>query len=120
MYSMKPRTRVYLVFAIASLGSLSAQSRKEFEAVSIRANPNADSSDTKTTPGRLSLIAVTPLSLVIRAFGVLQQQIIGAPGWLYTERYDILAVTGGADRLTDKERQPFMQAMLEDRFQFKF
>ena len=63
---------------------------------------------------------MTPLSLLFRAFGVLGPQIIGAPGWASTERYDVVAVTGGADRLTDKERQPFIQAMLAERWNLRF
>ena len=94
---------------------------KEFEAVSIRPNRSGSpSSDTNTTPGRLSLVNVTPLSVLLRAFGVRAPQIIGAPDWVSSERYDILAVTGGADRLTDAERQPFIQAMLADRWNLRF
>jgi len=36
------------------------------------------------------------------------------------ERFDIVAVTGGADQLTDKNRQPFLQALLADRFGLKY
>ena len=100
---------------------LCAQSGGRFDAVSIKPNRSGlPNSDTNTTPGRLSLINATPLSLLFRAFGVLGPQIIGAPGWVSTERYDVVAVTGGADRLTDKERQPFIQAMLAERWNLRF
>jgi uncharacterized protein (TIGR03435 family) len=56
----------------------------------------------------------------LRAFGVSGSQIVGAPGWVSSEHYDVLAVTGGADRLTDKERQPFLQAMLAERWNLRF
>jgi serine phosphatase RsbU (regulator of sigma subunit) len=39
-------------------------------------------SDTNTTPGRLSLVNVTMLSVVLRAFGMMRPQIVGAPDWL--------------------------------------
>jgi uncharacterized protein (TIGR03435 family) len=94
---------------------------QQFDAVSIRPNhTGAEGSDTSTTTGRLTLINATPLSLVWRAFGVQNHQVVGAPAWIATERYDIVAVTGGADRLTDKERQPFIRALLTDRFAFKY
>ncbi len=110
-----------LVALLLGIALLEAQSSGRFDAVSIKPNRSGlPSSDTNTSLGRLSLINVTPLSLLLRAFGVLGPQIIGAPGWLATERYDVVAVTGGADRLTDKERQPFTQAMLAERWNLRF
>ena len=97
------------------------QSAAAFDAISIKPNRSgAAGSDTNTTPGRLSLVNVTPISLVWRAFGLLDPQVAGAPDWMSSERYDVIAVTGGADALSDKERQPFLRAMLADRWQFRF
>src|ERR1700740_2701676 len=88
------------------------QSRSTFEVISIKRNRSGmPGSDTNTTPGRLSLINATPLSLILRAFGVQPSQVVGAPDWVSTERYDIVAVTGGGDALSDKERQPFVLSM---------
>jgi uncharacterized protein (TIGR03435 family) len=113
--------RNWLVLIFVAVSPLYAQSTRTFEVISIRPNRSgAQASDTNTTPGRLSLINVTPLSLILRAFGVLVPQIVGAPDWLSTERYDVIAVTGGDDALTDKSRQPFIQAMLAERWQFRF
>ena len=110
-----------LALGLLPAGWLSAQSQGQFDAVSIRPNRSGSpSSDTNTSLGRLSLLNVTPLSLLLRAFGVQESQIVGTPGWVSTERYDIVAVTGDANPLTDKERQPFLQAMLADRWQMLF
>jgi uncharacterized protein (TIGR03435 family) len=110
-----------LALHLLLIASLCAQSSGRFDAVSIRPNRSGlPNSDTSTSPGRLSLINVTARSLLLRAFGVQESQIIGAPGWVATERYDVIAVTGGADRLTDKERQPFLQAMLAERWNLRF
>ena len=114
---------VWLLASLFLLGleSLWAQPGARFDAVSSKLNRSGlPNSDTTTTLGRLSLTNVTPLSLLFRAFGVLGPQIIGAPGWASTERYDVVAVTGGADRLTDKERQSFIQSMLEERWNLRF
>lgn len=98
-----------------------AQSSAKFEAVSIKPNRSgAAGSETDTTPGRLSLVNVTPLSILLRAFGVLAPQIAGAPAWILTERYDVIAVTGSGDALTNEARQPFLQALLADRWQFRY
>ena len=109
------------VAAITSLAPAYAQSGRAFEVVSIRPNrEGGEASDTTTTPGRLSLINATPASLIRRAFGIQEWQIIGSPAWISTERFDIIAVTGGADQLTDKSREPFLQALLADRFGLKY
>ncbi len=111
-------------FAIAAWlfpALLLAQSPRRFEAASIRANRSgAEASDTSTTPGRISLINATIISVVRRAFGVQDSQIVGAPAWLTSERFDILAVTGGGDALSDRDRQSFLQALLADRFGLKY
>jgi len=106
---------------VAVAVAVSAQSQeKSFEAVSIKRNRTGLASDTNTTPGRLSLVNVTLLSVVERAFRVLGPQIAGAPEWLSSERYDILAVTGDGADLTDESRQAYLQALLVDRCQFSF
>ena len=113
---------VFLI-AIAAAGSaVGAQSpAKTFDAVSIKLNRTAEAvSDTSTTPGRLSLVNVTMLSVVLRAFGVMPPQIVGAPGWLTSERYDILAVTRDGTPLTDVARREYLQNLLADRCRLRF
>jgi uncharacterized protein (TIGR03435 family) len=107
-----------LLLAVAvAVSSVTAQSpEKAFDAVSIKRNRTADAaSDTNTTPGRLSLVNVTMLSVVLRAFGVMRPQVAGAPDWLTSERYDILAVTGDGAALTDESRREYLQKLLADR-----
>lgn len=100
---------------------LQAQSSKTFDVVSIKPNRSgAAASETETTPGRLNLINVTPLSLLLRAFGVLTPQIVGAPGWLATERYDVVASVPGGAVLTDQTRQAYMERMLTDRWRLRY
>jgi uncharacterized protein (TIGR03435 family) len=113
--------RGLVLFAAVAILPLQAQFTRTFEAISIKRNRSeAAASDTNTSTGRLSLINVTTLSLILRAFGLQNSQVISAPGWLATERYDVVAVTGGADALTDKQRQPFLQAMLAERWNLRF
>jgi uncharacterized protein (TIGR03435 family) len=83
-------------FAISSLLLAAAlvPQQKAFDVASIKRNrTGAVGSDTNTTPSRVSLVNVTLMSVVLRAFGVLNQQVIGAPDWLSTERYDIVATS---------------------------
>lgn len=94
---------------------------KAFDAVSIKRNRSAAAaSDTNTTPGRLSLVNVTMLSVVLRAFGVMGPQVVGAPDWLTSERYDVLAVTGDGAALTDVRRREYLQRLLAERCAFSF
>ena len=103
------------------MSAIAAQSTARFDAVSIKRNRTADAAaDTNTTPGRLSLVNATTLSVILRAFGVMGPQVVGAPGWLTSERYDILAVTGDGTALTDERRRAYLQNLLADRFRFGF
>ena len=120
---MSGSTRLLAIASIAAFTlclRLPAQAVRRFEAVSIKPNRSgAEASDTTTTPGRITLINVTPISLIRRAFGIQDSQIIGASNWLMTERFDLIAVTGGPESLSDRERQSFFQTLLADRFGFK-
>jgi uncharacterized protein (TIGR03435 family) len=117
---MVMRARTLLLLAAVAALPVHAQTRT-FEVVSIKPNRSgAVASDTNTTPGRLSLTNVTPLSLIFRAFGVLAPQVVGAPDWLSSERYDVVAVTEGPVELNDKDRQPFIRSMLAERWKFRF
>ena len=60
-----------ILAATMIIGPLQAQSPTTFEVVSIKPNKSgAPSSETDTSPGRISVINGTPLSLLLRAFGV--------------------------------------------------
>jgi uncharacterized protein (TIGR03435 family) len=112
---------VFVVFAAAVSAGAAQSPQKSFEAVSIKRNRTAAvASDTNTTPGRLSLVNVTMLSVVLRAFGVMGPQVVGAPDWLRSERYDILAVTGDGAALTDVSRREYLQKLLAERCELAF
>jgi uncharacterized protein (TIGR03435 family) len=109
--------------ALAAVESVAGriQAQSVFEVVSIRRNTSgAAASETDTTPGRINLINVTPLSLLLRAFGVAAFQIAGAPGWVATERYDVVATVPGGVVLNDQTRQPSIRQMLVDRWQLRY
>ena len=117
----RPLAAAAVLAAAASVVPPLAESQLAFDAVSIKPNRSgAAASDTTTTPGRLALVNVTPLSVILRDFVVLAPQVVGAPGWVRTERYDILASTGSDDPLSDRDRQPFLQTMLAERWGFRF
>lgn len=103
------------------IGPLQAQSVITFDVVSIKPNKSgAPGSETDTSPGRVSVINATTLSLLLRAFGVSNPQIVGAPDWVATERYDVVATVPEGRVLNDRERQPFFEQMLAERWQLRY
>jgi len=110
------RAGVFLMVVAAAVPSAAQSPARTFDAVSIKRNRTTDvASDTNTTPGRLSLVNATMLSVVLRAFGVLRPQVVGAPDWLASERYDVLSVTGDGTALTDESRRAYLQNLLVER-----
>ena len=107
--------------AILLTATLQAQSSDRFDVVSIKLNKTgAPGSETDTTPGRVSVINATPLSLLLRAFGVSRFQIVGAPDWALTERYDLVATVPEGRVLNDRDRQTFFEKMLAERWQLRY
>jgi uncharacterized protein (TIGR03435 family) len=124
----------YLLIGILSAGAIQAQTpvvRPEFEVASIKpSQPNAQGSSMgMRTPGTLSGENVTLKLLIQQAYGVRSFQIIGAPGWLDSERYDFIAkprVEAQSTQVTIEsleksmaEMYVMLQVLLEDRFKLK-
>jgi uncharacterized protein (TIGR03435 family) len=98
-----------------------AQPPAQFEAVSIKPDrSDTGNSGENTARGRFTVTNDSLKKLVELAFGVKEFQIAGDPGWIGTERYDIIATTGTGRDLGDTELRPLLQAMLSDRFALKF
>jgi bla regulator protein blaR1 len=77
------------------------------------------------TPDGISVSGV-PLEFLLReAFGVGDDRILGAPGWVKTNRFDIQAKVDGADaptleKLSMDQRRQMLIPLLADRFGLKF
>lgn len=93
-----------------------------FEVASVRPHVGGDDhQETNLLPGgRYVGTNATVRKLIRLAFGVEDEQIVGAPGWIDKERYDIDAKTGSNARLEPPEFQRDLLALLADRFQFRF
>ena len=73
--------------------------------------------------GRLRVTAAPLFWLIATAYGddnggLRPEQVIGAPAWLRSERYDIIAQTTGgrSDASTFIAMRPFLRTLLEERF----
>lgn len=112
-----------LPFAIACL-PLSAQPPLRFEVASVRPHRFAgdEPSDRRVSPGGRFVATNTSARTLLRiAFGVDDNRMSGAPGWIDSETFDIDAIS--ADHAEVKTPQQFQQlvlSLLEDRFQLKF
>src|SRR5688572_193507 len=112
------RFPVFLAGTLLIVPLEAAQPPAGFDVVSIKPNRSgAPASETDTTPGRVSVMNATPLSLLLRAFGVAGFQIVGAPDWVLTERYDVVATVSDGRVLNDQDRQSYFEKMLAERWQ---
>jgi uncharacterized protein (TIGR03435 family) len=117
---MRMRLPLPLVVCAVLAAPLLAQ-EPAFDVASIRLNQTPGQRiEIQITPtGRLNATSTTPKSLILRAYGLVDAQLIGAPQWLNDERYDIdarvaAAPAGGPDSLL-----PHIRALLVDRFKLK-
>ncbi|HEY3841521.1 MAG TPA: TIGR03435 family protein, partial [Bryobacteraceae bacterium] len=97
-----------------------AQNRPAFEVAAIKLNRSGamNSGFRRAAPGELNALNITLKMLIAYAYNVQDYQIIGGPGWMDSERYDILAKPAtGAERATLRAR---VQTLLADRFQLVF
>jgi len=77
-----------------------------------------------TTPVGLIARNIPLKELIRQAYGLEDKQILGAPGWLSSERYDIEAKVSSSDTdalhdLSPDQRRLMLQPLLADRFQLK-
>jgi uncharacterized protein (TIGR03435 family) len=100
-----------------------------FEVATVKRNLS-QSSDTSTRVdpgGRLRVVGAPLFWLIAAAYGGPQgglrlEQVVGAPAWSRSERYDISAKAANADAealredITFISLRPFLQGLLEDRF----
>jgi uncharacterized protein (TIGR03435 family) len=120
------------VFAAAllliSLSFAQAPAQKPaFEVASIKRNLSRQSGGGGGPRGdRFTLRNVTVRDLIQYAFRptndqLFNQQIIGGPEWIQTDRFDIEAKMGGAiPSITSEQVRSMVQSLLEGRFQLKW
>lgn len=96
---------------------------QRFEVVSIRQDNAGPGPGTSANISEGGLVQATNATIrwVIRvAFHLEDRQVLGGPGWLDNDRYDIEAKTGRPERPTPDEVQPMMQNLLAERFHLKY
>src|SRR5262245_21633878 len=102
-------------------GELSAQdSVPAFEVVSVKPNASGDANSTSIVqPGaRYTATNATLRTLIKTAYQVHDDQIVGGPGWMSTERFDLVARGAGNPTTTEfiTQARLMLRAALTDRF----
>ena len=117
----------------ASIGAValaSPQTRPSFEVASVKRNQSLDGGSWVIQPGgRFNATNAPVFWLIMNAYGefqrtLLESQVVGAPDWLWSEHYDVVAKT--AEDVA-KMSQPdqfktlpkLLQSLLEERFKLK-
>jgi bla regulator protein BlaR1 len=101
-----------------------------YDVASIKPNKSGDDMvRMMSEPDGLTATGATLDLLIQNAYGVRDSQILGAPSWFRSERYDIAAKMDGSTaeelrKLSEDqrkvERDRMLQALLSDRFQLRF
>ncbi len=68
--------------------------------------------------GRYTASGVTVKMLIQQAYDLRDYQISGGPGWISSERYDIVA-TAGVPNVTREQMRVLLQSLLAERFNLK-
>lgn len=118
------RTRGLAALILAA-ATLAAGQTKEFEVASVKPHNGEDDGRVgiQITPGGRWRATNVPLQLLLQiAYELKPGQMTGAPGWINNERYDIDAKLDETLGPNPKpgEMQPYLQSLLEKRFQLKF
>ena len=115
--SMRIARSVALFMVATFTASLSAQT---FDVASIKpTNATADSVIQARANGRLDATNTSLRSLILRAYALHDSQLIGAPGWIATERFDVDARVEATPPGGPEALMPMLRTLLADRFRLR-
>lgn len=106
--------------AVCAMGQSPAP--QQFEVAVIRLDNAGASPGTSANiydGGRVQVTNATMRWVIRVAFHLEDRQVVGGPGWLDNDRYDIEAKTGRPEKPTPEQVQPMMQNLLAERFHLK-
>ena len=113
---MNRRMAGVLIAAVAAF----AQKPPAFDVASVKLNTSGTGSfGMGTSHGRLTATNVPVRMLILKGFHAKEFQLTGGPGWLDTERYDVVAKTENAS-ISDNDLWLLLQPLLEERFKLRF
>ena len=112
--------RAVTLTAAIFISSFTASAQNStFDVVSVKRNTAGPTTPTRWdgTPARYQMINGPVSALIYEAFDPQVYELPGAPGWVFSDRYDVIATTSGSP---DKEAHAArLRSMLADRFALK-
>jgi hypothetical protein len=100
---------------------MAADASPVFEVATIKpSNPDRPGKAFLVSGRQFSTLNTSLSDLITFAYGLHPRQITGAPGWLETEKYDLLAKPDGEGQPNDKQWKMMLQKLLADRFKLTF
>jgi uncharacterized protein (TIGR03435 family) len=97
-----------------------AQKPPAFDAASVKPNLSGTGGFSMgTSHGRLTATNVPVRTLILKGFHAKEFQVTGGPGWLETERYDVVAKTENTS-IGDNDLWLLLQPLLAERFKLRF
>jgi uncharacterized protein (TIGR03435 family) len=98
--------------------ALAQSPQPSFDVVSVKENTSDDRrGDPPPVPGRLRMVNWPLRFVVLHAFQLLDQQLVGAPAWTESTGFDITATFPVS--ATDADSRAMLRTMLADRFGLK-
>lgn len=94
---------------------------KQFEVASVKANKTGELRYVIELPpgGRFHAVNAPLLVLIRYAFQIQEYQLVGAPGWLSSERFDVEAKASSPD-VSSEDVRAMLQRALRDHFDLSF
>jgi len=105
----------------AQLPPMAANADPSLEAVNIKpANPGEPDGGVGFVAPQLKIFNSTLSELIAYSYGLHTSQIVGAPAWVATDKYDITGQPDAEGRPSYKHRSSMIQKLLAERFKLSF
>jgi uncharacterized protein (TIGR03435 family) len=109
-----------LACLLPAAGAAVAQSpppNSQFEVVSVKPNAGNGQQNLRVSPGRVAVTNVPLRTLIQFAYQVQPRELVDAPDWITTERFDITATADPNSSI--EQMRVMLRGLLEDRFKMK-
>jgi uncharacterized protein (TIGR03435 family) len=100
---------------------MAADASPAFEVATIKpSKPDTPGKAIRVNGRHFSTLNTTLSDLITFAYGLHARQIVGAPAWIETEKYDLEAQPDGEGQPNDRQWKMMLQKLLADRFSLAF
>jgi uncharacterized protein (TIGR03435 family) len=105
---------------VLSLGAAGQAQAPAFDVASVRPNISGGDTSFRALPnGRLTATNIPVRTLILRAYGLHDSQLIDAPPWTAVDRFDIVAQAEQAPASGPDALLPMLRTLLVDRFRLR-